>query len=1073
MGNFQIYNASAGSGKTFSLVRAYLQIALHPTESQFQVTRFANILAITFTNKSTAEMKQRILRELKNLAKGEGSDMQNGLLEGAAIHKDELISRAKELYGYILHHYSKLSVSTIDSFNYKLVKGFAPEINLAGDFTVNLNPSSFYQRVFVRVLKAIETDRSFLEAVQELIAANAQDEKKENFESALQTLLYKIDAEDHRFYMSHFKPEYYDTIEQHLESFQAKFKAIKEELTPIAESFPDIFEKYGVVSSRNAAEKIPSKFATFNPEEWAEPKMYDSAKYIKKADLSGALVGDVEQALHKLEQIRPYCFPYFLMDVLKKQRFSLKLYFNMQAIIQQVKEEENFVNLSAFNHIISELIENENPEYIFEKIGNRYHHLLIDEFQDTSVMQWVNLFPLIANSLAGGNTVLIVGDPKQAIYRWRNGKVEQMVSLLNPAQPEVFHFNPEYHNPEIEQSLLNNREIIQLDTNYRSAREVVAFNNQVIESLLAVDPDFGPYYSGGVQKAFKADLAGYVSIYTTEPSDKGKTVKPLDFEREIKQIIESAVARGYNYSDITILTDSNKEQRLFADMLKAILPQVGFSSSDAGQVNENVVLKLLFTLLEFKLRRSGSIAQKGAELLYALHESFGSNKLEVYANFVGEDKVLNLPELVKHYYPDFDAEQYINLPVNAYFIHGFSVLDAENKFPDYLYFILDFCRQVEAAQGRVNFENLLAEWYLLDKESVSLPQNENAINGSTVHKAKGLEFPIVLYFLQQQDPALSRAEEIWVQNQYKEGKTLVPSLPENIFLPGNSSLKKMIPEQREISNYLTQKKIETANKLYVGFTRAERELYIFTKNIDGKPVALDSNFCTAKTFAAIYPSLALQGNTFISNSCPKSDNTLFYKHKTNVVSSNSLSYTIQKPSEFIPLSTYTDANPSLSKLSFRYTRTALNEESEAYASIIKGNTLHKILENLKDITDLERVSSKIMESEVFSAQEKETFLQHITAIKSTEHPLAGWFSREYTHWHERSIIDPVAQEIKRPDKIIVNTQGEALILDYKTGEPNAAHKKALMQYRNLLSEAGYTVKDCYLWYLKDGQLEAV
>jgi ATP-dependent exoDNAse (exonuclease V) beta subunit len=1076
--NFQIYNASAGSGKTYTLVLKYLSIALQThiaDNSLFNPTTFSRILAITFTNKVTAEMKIRILKELKALKDNEPKSMAESLISNSVIDKTELIKRANLVYNQMLHQYSRLSVSTIDSFNYRLLKGFSVEAELGNDFTVNLNPIEFYQRVFKRMLAALESDTELLKSVEFLFDESDSEESREAFEKKLFELLNKINAEDLRFFMSAITEEDVQIINNTIKLSSLALDEVTEHVLNECDKIEKFFEKNGYSTQDTKAgslAKLINKLRAGEPYWILEnPKRFDLVSYIGKKDKFADENSDVIQRfLDEVADMVPVLVQQKIFKVLRENRFKMVLYQKVSALVEQVKTEDRFVDLSAFNHIISDLMADENPDFIYEKIGERYQHILIDEFQDTSVLQWVNLFPLVINALATGGLVLLVGDPKQAIYRFRNGRVEQMVGLIaEEGNPNIFHFDANYKNIDAQQVFASTLKVNKLDTNYRSAKEVVDFNNEIINQFLNI-PALEPYYRGGQQKVFKQNLKGNVSIFQAEEIGQ-KSLSPHHFSNAIEQVINSAIKRGYNYNDITFLSYGNKHQVEFAQVIKEKFPKVGFSGSDAGRVKDNIPLNLLVALLRFNLYKQANDALLGANYLAALCQIPEDEWPNFVAPFmsISEDKKnskIDLPALVKSKFPDFDAEKYFEKPLEQYFGESWNAFGLSKVQPEYLFFILDFCEQIRASQGRLNAANFMEAWNLLEKESVNLPENPNAINGTTFHKSKGLEYPIVICFLEDREPGARFGEEVWCENKNNE-KPIFDKLPTDFKLPLNSKLvKEKCLFNKDLINAETQNLVETANKLYVAFTRAERELYILYK----KPKSINvEGGATGKLFSAIIDRLP-QG--IFQEVVPDASNKQLFKLDDKEEAQQNKIVTIGASRNFNNLfrGVKVSGEPKAGRLSLINVK--YNPEKESVFTRLKGNELHEFLADFKDESDLPDLQLKLKESSFFDSEEVALFCQNIKNGLQSE-LLKKWFNPKNKHFSERTLLIPASKIQQRPDRVVVNENGEALLLDFKTGEPFESYKKDIENYGISLEKAGFKVVEKCIWYLKTGEIQIV
>ena len=490
-GKFNVYKSSAGSGKTYTLVQEFLRICLTSKD----LYGFSRILAITFTNKATFEMKQRILMALKLI--GSQDDKVASLLESlqseTGLTKEEVVIKCQQILTAILHSYADFGISTIDKFTHRLVRTFTKDLGLSPTFKVELEASEVLNEVIDLLVDQLGIDEALTELLIQFAFSRMEDEKtwkidKEMFQFAMQ--FFQEQSFPYLKELRELSPETYaETLRlnnQHLSEFEKEIKSIgKEALDLIAANGIDkasfsnsaaiyiFFYRFQEFDFTNLSPKSTA-IKTVEEDKWcagkctAEQAMIIDGIKLQLADLFHKGVNFYSNHVQN----------YLAVKETTKYLHSLSLLNHIEKRLNEYKKEEKILNISDFNQLISSIVEYEPMPFIYERLGDKYQHLMIDEFQDTSVLQFSNLLPLVENSLAQGFENLIVGDAKQAIYRFRGGEVEQFSEMPNYTLPEIQQ-NELYH--ERMQTLAFQYNQTNLATNYRSLSEVVHFNNAFFE----------------------------------------------------------------------------------------------------------------------------------------------------------------------------------------------------------------------------------------------------------------------------------------------------------------------------------------------------------------------------------------------------------------------------------------------------------------------------------------------------------------------------------------------------------------------------------------------------------------
>lgn len=475
---FQVYNASAGSGKTFTLVKEYLKIIL-TSENIFS---FQNVLAITFTNKAAAEMKDRVLKSLEDFSEERENDLMPEILQETALDKSIIKQRSIKILDAILQNYSAFSITTIDSFTHKIIKSFAYDLGLPLNFEVELDAQTLLNEAVDVLISKIGTDKKLTNLLIEYSLEKADDDKSWDISRDLNEFAKVLLNEDD---ILHFKK----LSNKSLDDFITLKKKVKDQMDVIEKKFTSIADKTLQFIKDHNLEFSDFSYSGEYPKHFQKMQKLSTLKF-EELKFDGRLNKNIEEGknlyaaktpenakqtidaineqlyqfyFESKEIFNTYYSDYLLCQLLLKSIIPLAVLNKINNELSVIKEENNLQLNAEFNQLISENIKEQPAPFIYERIGQRFQNYFIDEMQDTSVLQWQNLIPLIDNALAQEkSSLLLVGDAKQAIYRWRGGKAEQFIAL-----------GSENNNP-----FSIKKEKQQLETNYRSYSEIIDFNNK-------------------------------------------------------------------------------------------------------------------------------------------------------------------------------------------------------------------------------------------------------------------------------------------------------------------------------------------------------------------------------------------------------------------------------------------------------------------------------------------------------------------------------------------------------------------------------------------------------------------
>ena len=1061
--NFTVYRASAGSGKTFTLVREYLALALQGSDREID-DNFRHILAITFTNKATNQMKERILKTLSDLQENPSDAMAEALCKELGVKPQELSRRAAVLQKAILHNYSDFSVCTIDSFMNRVVRTFAIDLGLPPRFDISLDDSVVLENAVdsliadisdehpeltnvIRTfsLKKMEEGRAF--SVRDDILASSQAVMSEDFEQRYE-LLKDVNLTDFYDISEKLKKD----NKKFEQAAQEKAAAICGRIAKLGLSDDDFKGK-----SRGAyafLRKLAEGGCGFSPTDTLQ-NIIDSGdianKGAKNVAAVNAFVPDIQSFL---KYLGPEVILRSTRNMLLEKIFQVALLKEVRDKVRDYYNENGLVHISENNKLISETVRNEEAPFVFERLGCRYRHFLIDEFQDTSIMQWQNMLPLIENGLAEGRKSLIVGDGKQAIYRFRQGDVEQFQYVLNLPEGKEKSITRQR-----QEAVARNGKEENLGTNFRSFSEIVTFNNSFFSfvekqreesangSQLMHDIYVGAdaEHPSLAQKVAKGKEGGCVEV---QFYDRGSEEHPTPFER-IYSAIERLKSVGYDYKDIAILTRKN-------DTLSDICTNLMLINNERQKEGRGLEYLLFSTAESLKLWNNEDVKFLRCLLGYLDNDTDDVAKLEMseYLNARGESRPLSslldnkdgFGKVLTEVYPTFDRDWLLSQTLydcSYELVRIFGVL-----LTPYVYSFLNFVAGY-GAHSRNNLSEFLESldevWTTL---STKTSDDLNAIQMMTIHKSKGLEFPVVIYYmLPSRDMGKN---EMWV-NIDKED---VGANPLKISLVGRKQAAAGTIFSQQYAEELQKCEIDDLNVLYVALTRPEQQLIVFaadpsTVRSQYEGVFMDYVKDASHGFVEVEADrLYRKGNPDFCKKKPQKPSNV-YELKTNESQSWAREMRI--------------VGKTSSKLDY--------DQSDAQQ---RGNIVHEILSKIGTLDEVEQVRNDFFAEAKLDKELEQQVSDLLHSVLETKE-VRPFFDPQYEYKTECEILlgkDFVRpgcfekQDVVRPDRIVF-AGDETWVVDYKTGEKSDKYKDQVNGYMSVLEEMGYDNVKGFLLYISN------
>ena len=1036
--SFSIYDASAGSGKTYTLVKEYLKILFSSNKND----AYKNILAITFTNKAVHEMKSRIVNSLSELAKDEvgpkSKNIMKDLMCDVAMTEQQVRDKARAIIKHIIHNYAAFDISTIDKFTHKVIRTFALDLDLPVNFEVSLDTSGLLTEAVDALISQAGEDPQLTRLLVDFTMEKTDDDKSWDVSQEIfntgRLLLNENDRKE-ILNFDHVSLEDFSEIKKRL---HLKVKDINEFCAQTASSLLKLIDDRGIDRASFSGQffikhcgYIETDTLKSTHKRFYEPEDIKVLKNSKDADAIESIKSELLAGLsdvYKKYQERDFLKAYL------KNIIPLSLLSTIKVELDKVQKEQNVLSIAEFNKLINDEIQNQPAPFIYERMGERYKHFFIDEFQDTSEMQWLNLIPLIDNATSSEDlsgergTLMIVGDPKQSIYRFRGGKAEQFIKLVKKENP--------FSNPEVE--------VIPLGINYRSHEQVVTFNNAFFAFMAHQfeNPEYKDLYENHSAQACNEKEGGFVEIsfipeIEEEESDEETTTKTDLYLELVLEKITSCQKQGFEYKDIVILTRRRKEGIFIANFLtEKSIPILSSETLMIANASEVQFLILVLRYLQNKDDRDSK-----ARMLYHISESFETNLEKhdfIAAGLSKEDE----NELQKWLF-DFginlsfaDLRQQSLYDIVEILV---SKLIPGNTSNAYIQYFQDLVLEKDVIR-QTGISDFLIYWDTNSHTlSIPSPEGNNAIRIMTIHKAKGLEFPVVIYPFAEEDFNRSIKGKFWIDAD----ETIFGA--SKVLLDESKALMDMGDVAAEVySQKIQEQKLDIINVLYVALTRAGEQLYVIS-NMNKKK---DGSF-------------------------PENLSTYFVEYLENkkVFDPDIYSYSFGKQEKISEPSPETEKNKDIKLVDFPLQssaikiaqREALMWGSQQQDAIEYGNTIHEILALIKVKEDMPLAIEKSLESGLITSSQKEIVQNTIQEILNNVE-LLEFFNADYKVLNEHAIIQKQGATVK-PDRVVLKSRNEAMILDYKTGVFQESHRRQIEQYQDALEKMGYSISKKTLLYI--------
>lgn len=1043
--SYTVINASAGSGKTYALVQRLLMICLRYPNQQHSIR---NILALTFTNKAANEMKERILSWLGNFSADDYAD--NGDLkniqkafeeQGLKITIDELHERAKKMLDYVLHNYSTLNIGTIDRFNSRLVRSFSHELGLAKNFNLEIEAEPFLIEAVDKMLDQIGENESISNSFMDYVDYSLENNERINLNKNLYDSAKEFVKDIHYEHLKNNKDFDTANYENIKNTLRKEIVANKKLAAEIASKSVELFTSRDIgiedfAQGKNGIGGFFTKVLDFYQQKRPGFPFPTTAE---ESVLNNYRKGAASKSKHKepeifeiLEQLLENRMKLILLyiETQKKEKIlsallPLKVNKDIQDELKKIEDENDLVLLSKFNILINENLRNEPSAFIYEKVGSQFQHYFFDEFQDTSELQWQNFLPLRDHSVSIDNTSFtLVGDPKQSIYRFRGGESKLMLDIINKKE-----ISPKQ------------AELLVLKDNWRSAKNIVTFNNDLYKFHSEIlEEEHKNIFGTDAEQNPKSSMEGRVKVNLIEnlTNEDFYTDTSESMRKDIQEILDN----GFKFSDITILCRGNfdifsysqklgnlkvrykgeetniktiSDKGLTLELSNTLKAVIEFLKWETNPKNKPSLIMMMYYLNKLERIRMADFTLEMKEILDL--ESY-----ESAMEFIQQKYALQLKQ---DNFPRFNLYNFVE-----YYINEFSV---ENKETDFLLNFLEMLFNFTQNAG-ASTKEFLKYW---DEEAsaytIQASENIDAVQIMTIHKAKGLEFPVVFI------PMMNKNRDAEFTNWFETTQdTALKSVNINQFSKNLEVYDKEIEQFNRQNSY--KNAVDRLCLQYVATTRPVEQLFFYIQKAN-------------KTSNNLELLEFLQ-----SKNTENPDEFDLYETHPEMLKK----YTRDKTSSFKTRDIRILKNINEKNTSIRIATPSKNYQVKNEKVRI-GLFVHELLSQINTAADIQKVLDCYVLEGHISIEESKEISRDLHEILET---YAEFFDGKWEIINERDIMisENGESRVYRPDRMLKSPEGY-IIIDFKTGEENRKDEQQIENYKNILEKLGRKVLKTQLIYL--------
>ena len=1073
-----VYKASAGSGKTFTLATEYIRLLVE------NPTSYRNILAVTFTNKATEEMKMRILSQLYGIWKQlpESADYMKVIQEKTGYGEELISERAGIALQNLLHNYNYFRVETIDTFFQSVLRNLARELELTTNLRIGLNDHQIEDIAVDQLIADLNTTDIVLQWIIRYIMESISDDRSWNVISKIKKFGCTIFQDRYKEVSDELSKKMQEPgfFEHYTTQLRELREAALEHMKQIGESFFDELEaeqltiddlsgkSRGIASFFNKLRRGEFDASIENATVANHLESYEKwcTKTHPKRDYIYTLAqGSLGNILRYAVDERPRQWKlYKSADLTLRHLNQLRLLGSIEQKVRQLNADANRFLLSDTQQLLHALIGESDSPLIFEKIGTQLEHVMIDEFQDTSTVQWQNFCVLLAEAMSHENTSnLIVGDVKQSIYRWRSGDWR----LLNDIEQQ-------FNSQQIETRAL--------DTNYRSQRNIIQFNNVFFRQAATLEymaqKELNAAEAAQLEKAYAdveqkipagKDPLGLVSIRLL-PADDYQTATL----KQIAETIATLRAQGIPQKEIAILVRVNQYIPTIARYFMEQMPEVTIVSDEAFRLDASNAVCLLVQALRLLTHPDDQLT-KAAIVKNWHHDVLGEPAEDNRLLLSTVDLDSGLPEAFRNHREELTAMPLYDLVERLYDIFSLERLSEQSAY------VCTFFDQLAAyvSENTADIFAFLNEWdETICKKTIQSDETEG-VRILSIHKSKGLEYPYVIipfcdWQLEKQNDNI-----LWCK-PVEEPFSDLPIAPVDY---SQRQMMGTIYEHDYLQEHL-QNTVDNLNLLYVAFTRACKGLYVLgrrnAKNLRSTLIEQCLPLVAKELSDAVIEGMeddkATLSFTYGTPASPRSDTSRITPQASAKTKNPFL-----KPAEPLPVSfIYHESMVSFrqSNRSQAFIEGDDEEKAQRHRYIQAGSVLHEIFSTIRTVNDIPDALRRLQFEGVL--YDEEMTAEHITMMlkKRLENPrVADWFSPRWTLFNECTILSVENGEVKerRPDRVMTDGQ-EWIVVDFKFGSPKPEYHDQVREYMNLIQKMESVSSDKihgYLWYVYSNKIEEV
>ena len=1036
---------------------------------------YRNILAVTFTNKATEEMKMRILSQLYGIWKQlpDSANYMKVICEKTGKPEDVVSQRAGIALSLLLHNYNYFRVETIDTFFQGVLRNLARELDLTANLRIGLNDVQVEELAVDQLIQDLHTTDVILQWLLKYIMETISDDKSWNVIGQIKTFGKTIFRDEYKSVSATLRqkleePGFFDRYTTRLKELR---QAAEERMKALASQFFDTLKSEGLsvedfsygksglcsfflkLQSGIFDESIVGKRvadSVGDPEKWCK-KTHPRKELIYS--LADTTLGTI---LRTAIEERPHQWKiYQSADITLRHLSQLRLLGSIEKKVRELNEGANRFLLSDTQQLLHALIDGSDTPFIFEKIGAQLQHIMIDEFQDTSTVQWQNFKVLLSEAMSQeGTENLIVGDVKQSIYRWRSGDWR----LLND-------IHQQFPSPEAQLDILT------LDTNYRSQRNIIAFNNAFFRQAAELE-----YLALQDDPEASALQRAYADVEQTVPEKLGNNglvhiqLLPADDYLEktfagIADIVCELRDKGVKPSEMAILVRANAFIPLIADYFTKHLPDVRIVSDEAFRLDASIAVNLLVEALHLITHPDDNLAKADIAKLYqcyVLDKKTADNELLLSSNTLDD----LLPEGYIGHFEELMNLSLYELTERLYTLFELHRLEGQNAYLCAFYDqLLNF-----TSENATGIDAFVTEWQENLCAKTIQSDEINGIRLISIHKSKGLEFPhVIIPFC---DWPLERSHVLWCQ----PNEAPFNDLP---IVPVDFSAKQLMGTiyEDDYQHEHLQITVDNLNLLYVAFTRASQSLFVIGRR--------DANKTRSMLIEQVLPLLAKEKPEAILSGVDNEAEPISFTYGT-LMPQASDSPRKASPNPFLQTTKALciDIDTFDNPVSFRQSNRSKdfiiqqdedNDEQQQRQYIQTGSILHQIFSTIRTSADIEGALKRLqLEGILYDEQVTAEKISAMLHKRLNNKRVADWFSDRWTLFNECTILTVENGEVieRRPDRVMTDGR-EWVVVDFKFGSPKDEYHDQVREYMQLLANMGHTHIKGYLWFVYSNRIEEV